>query len=57
MSSILRQLSNTRFVEFHELFDESEGIAVIIVHFLALLKRAKETLVEITQIEIGIPSI
>lgn len=55
MSSILRQLRNARFVEFHELFDESEGVAVLVVHFLALLELAKETLVEITQIEAGAP--
>lgn len=55
MSSILRQLRNALFVEFHELFDESEGVAVLVVHFLALLELAKETLVEITQIEAGAP--
>lgn len=55
MSLILRQLRNARFVEFHELFDESEGVAVLVVHFLALLELAKETLVEITQIEAGAP--
>ena len=55
MSSILRQLRNARFVEFHELFDESEGVAVLVVHFLALLELTKETLVEITQIEAGAP--
>ncbi len=55
MSLILRQLRNTRFVEFYELFDESEGVAVVVVHFLALLELAKETLVEITQIEAGAP--
>lgn len=55
MSSILRQLRNARFIEFYELFDESEGVAVVVVHFLALLELAKETLVEITQIEAGAP--
>lgn len=55
MSSILRQLRNTRFIEFHELFDATKGIAVVIVHFLALLELAKETFVEITQIEAGAP--
>ncbi len=55
MSSILRQLRDVRFVEFYELFEPSEGIAVVIVHFLALLELAKETLIEITQVEAGAP--
>ena len=55
MSSILRQLRNVRFVEFYELFETSEGVAVVIVHFLALLELAKETLIEITQVEAGAP--
>lgn len=55
MSLILRQLRNARFVEFYDLFNESEGVAVIIVHFLALLELARETLIEITQIEAGAP--
>ena len=55
MSSILRQLRDVRFVEFYELFETSEGVAVVIVHFLALLELAKETLIEITQVEAGAP--
>lgn len=55
MSSILRQLRNVRFVEFYNLFQPSEGVAVVIVHFLALLELAKETLIEITQVEAGAP--
>ena len=55
MASILRQLRNARFIEFHDLFNESEGVAVVIVHFLALLELARETLIEITQIEAGAP--
>ncbi len=55
MASILRQLRNVRFIEFYELFDETEGIAVVVVHFLALLELAKETLIEITQVEAGAP--
>lgn len=55
MASILRQLRNVRFVEFYELFDESAALAVVVVHFLALLELAKETLIEITQVEAGAP--
>lgn len=55
MALILRQLRNVRFIEFHDLFLESEGVAVVIVHFLAMLELARETLIEITQIEAGAP--
>ncbi len=55
MSSILRQLRDVRFVEFNDLFETTEGVAVVIVHFLALLELAKETLIEITQVEAGAP--
>ncbi|EEO28093.1 segregation and condensation protein A [Oxalobacter paraformigenes] len=55
MASILRQLRNVRFVEFYDLFDETAGLAVVVVHFLALLELAKETLIEITQVEAGAP--
>lgn len=55
MASILRQLRHVRFIEFYDLFDVSAGVAVVVVHFLALLELAKETLVEITQIEAGAP--
>ncbi len=55
MSTILRQLRDVRFIEFYDLFETSEGVAVVIVHFLALLELAKETLIEITQVESGAP--
>lgn len=51
MSIILRRLQNSQFIEFHDLFDITESTAVIIVHFLALLELARESLVEITQAE------
>jgi len=51
MSSILRHLQVSGFVEFFDLFDPSRGVAVVVVNFLALLELAKETLVEITQAE------
>ena len=59
MTHILRQLSDVRFVEFSDLFMERihEGapIAVIVVHFVALLELAKESLLDITQAEAYAP--
>jgi segregation and condensation protein A len=55
MTHILRRLSDVRFIEFSELFMEriTEGaaVAVVVVHFLALLELSKESLLEITQAE------
>jgi segregation and condensation protein A len=55
MTHILRRLSDVRFIEFGELFMEriSEGaaVAVVVVHFLALLELSRESLLEITQAE------
>ena len=49
MSLILKRLQNSKFSEFADLFDPARGVPVVIVHFLALLELARETLVEITQ--------
>ncbi|MER1967545.1 ScpA family protein [Castellaniella sp. GW247-6E4] len=53
MSRILRRLSDVRFMEFTELFmeriREGDAVAVVVVHFLALLELARESLLEITQ--------
>ena len=55
MTHILRRLSDVRFIEFGQLFMEriSEGaaVAVVVVHFLALLELSKESLLDITQAE------
>ncbi|TSH90747.1 segregation/condensation protein A [Verticiella sediminum] len=55
MSQILRRLQGTRFLEFTELFMErvraGAGPAVIVVHFIAMLELARESLLEITQAE------
>ena len=55
MSQILRRLSDVRFMEFTELFMErashGDAAAVIVVHFLALLELARESLLDITQAE------
>ena len=55
MSMVLRRLSGERFVEFADLFDGTAGVAVAVVHFLALLELAKEGLVDITQAEAYAP--
>ena len=52
MSLVLRKLQGRKFVEFGDLFDASvlaRGVAVVIVHFLALLELSRENLIEITQ--------
>lgn len=57
MSQVLRQLSATEFLEFKQLFHnvleqtESDAVAVVVVHFLAVLELVKEALVELTQSE------
>jgi segregation and condensation protein A len=51
MSAILRTLQSRRFIEFAELFDGRAGVPVVVVHFVAMLELAKETLIEITQAE------
>jgi segregation and condensation protein A len=52
MSLILKKLSGRQFVEFGDLFDAAllaKGPPIVIVHFLALLELARESLIEITQ--------
>jgi segregation and condensation protein A len=55
MSRILRRLGDVRFMEFSELFMEGvrdgDPAAVVVVHFLAVLELARESLLEITQAE------
>jgi segregation and condensation protein A len=51
MSAILRQLQSTRFVEFADLFHGQGSVPIVVVHFVAMLELAKETLIEITQAE------
>ena len=51
MSAILRQLQSARFVEFGDLFHGQVGVPIVVVHFVAMLELAKETLIEITQAE------
>lgn len=55
MTHILRHLSDVRFMEFGDLFmsriEQGAPVAVVVVHFLALLELARESLLEITQAE------
>ena len=55
MSHILRRLADVRFMEFTDLFmeriEEGAPTAVIVVHFIAMLELARESLLEITQAE------
>ena len=55
MSAILRTLQSRRFIEFAELFGGHAGVPVVVVHFVAMLELAKETLIEITQAEAFAP--
>jgi segregation and condensation protein A len=49
MSRILRRMQDAQFVEFAELFAPEEGVAVLVVSFLAVLELARESLVEVSQ--------
>lgn len=55
MTHILRRLNDVRFMEFGDLFmeriDEGATAAVVVVHFIAMLELARESLLEITQAE------
>ena len=55
MSSILKTLGSLKFIEFQDLFDPKRGIPVLVVHFLALLELARETLIDITQADAFAP--
>lgn len=49
MSRILRSLQHLRFVRFEDLFEPENGVAVLVVTFLAILELARESLVQVTQ--------
>ena len=55
MTLVLRALQGRRFVEFHELFDATRGVPVLVVTFIAMLELARERLLEITQAEAFAP--
>jgi segregation and condensation protein A len=50
MSAILRRLREGGCL-FHQLFRPEQGVALVVVNFIALLELAKEGLVRITQAE------
>jgi segregation and condensation protein A len=49
MSRVLRRLGGQGFVLFSDLFEPDEGVAVVVVSFLAVLELAREALIELTQ--------
>jgi segregation and condensation protein A len=55
MSMLLRKLQGRRFLEFHDLFDSSRGVPVMVVTFIALLELSREHLLEVTQAEAFAP--
>ena len=55
MSLVLRRLQGRRFVEFHELFEPTRGVPVLVVTFIALLELSREHLLEVTQAEAFAP--
>lgn len=55
MTLILRKLKDNKFIEFADMFDVKGGVPLVVVHFVAMLELAKETLIEITQAEAFAP--
>ncbi|MDR1934952.1 MAG: segregation/condensation protein A, partial [Candidatus Accumulibacter sp.] len=56
MGMILRRLRDEGgFVEFGAMFDATQGVPVVVVHFLAMLELARERLLEMTQSEVFAP--
>ncbi|MCQ8897280.1 segregation/condensation protein A [Limnobacter humi] len=51
MTRILRRLQTQKFVEFFDMFDTAKGVAVVVVHFIAMLELTREGLVKVTQAE------
>ena len=49
MSRILRRLQESKFIAFADLFNPREGVAELVVTFLAILELARETLIEVSQ--------
>lgn len=55
MTHVLRDLQHKPYVPFEALFRPEQGVAVLVVTFIAMLELAKETLIEITQAEAFAP--
>jgi segregation and condensation protein A len=49
MTRVLRRLQETRYVEFLDLFEPEQGVAVLVVTFLAILELVRESLIEVSQ--------
>jgi len=55
MSLVLRTLQGHKFLEFQALFDIRRGVAILVVHFIAVLELAREGLLEVSQAEAFAP--
>jgi segregation and condensation protein A len=55
MTRVLRRLQESRYVDFLDLFEPAQGIAVLVVTFLAILELARESLIEVNQHEAYAP--
>jgi segregation and condensation protein A len=55
MTRVLRRLQESRYVDFLDLFEPAQGIAVLVVTFLAILELARESLIEVSQHEAYAP--
>jgi segregation and condensation protein A len=55
MTRVLRRLQESRYVDFLELFEPEQGVAVLVVTFLAILELARESLLEVSQNEAYAP--
>ncbi|WP_456417917.1 segregation and condensation protein A [Thiolapillus sp.] len=51
MSRVLEAVSANRFVDFHDLFDITEGRDGVVVTFMAILELLKQTLIDMVQSE------
>jgi segregation and condensation protein A len=49
MTRVLRALRDRQYVEFQDLFDPAQGVAEMVVTFLAILELAREGLVDVAQ--------
>lgn len=49
MTRVLRQLRDSSFVAFGDLFEPRQGVAEMVVTFLAVLELAREGLIDVTQ--------
>ena len=55
MTRMIKALQSRKFAEFHELFDATKGVPILVVTFVAMLELSKESLIEITQADAYAP--